>query len=64
MRISDPVLVANDVTFAPELTMTLAIPLEPIMDMDATGRMTEQEFAQMVGQEVMQKIKNRHNKKL
>ena len=60
MRISDPVIVVNEVTFAPELTMTIAIPLEPIMDMNTVVRMTEQEFAQMIGQEVMQKIKNRH----
>ena len=59
MRISDPVIVVNDVTFAPELTMMIAIPLEPIMDMNAVGRMTEQEFTQMIGQEVIQKIKNR-----
>lgn len=59
MRISDPVVVVNEATFAPELTMTIALPLEPIMDMNAIGRMTEHEFMQMIGQEVMQKIKNR-----
>jgi len=60
MRISDPTLEVNPTTFAPELTMTISIPLEPIMDAGVGAHMTERQLTQRIGEEVMKKIKNRH----
>ena len=59
MRVSNPVLKTDPLSFAAELTMTIAIPLEPIQDMNAPGYMNEQQFIQMIGEEVLNRIKNR-----
>lgn len=60
MRISDPRIIVNPTTFAQELMVKVFIPLEPIVDAGVGAHMTEQELTQLIGEEVMNKIKTRH----